>query len=76
MHPCFVCDSLSSQGICFFQAKNKMNYLFSHHDPGLIEEGPSLGEKEHHQVCCTFRGKEGLYLAEVPSFLHGLEKKC
>jgi hypothetical protein len=47
MHPGFVCDSLSSQGICFIQANNKMNYLSSHHDPGLLEEGPSLGEKEH-----------------------------
>ncbi len=62
MHPCFVCDSLSSQGICFIPANNKMNYLFSHHDPGLLEEGPSLGEKEHPQVCCTFQGKRQRFL--------------
>jgi len=62
MHPCFVCDSLSSQGICFIPANNKMNYLFSHHDPGLLEEGPSLGEKEHPQVCYTFQGKRQRFL--------------
>jgi hypothetical protein len=39
-----------------------MNYLFSHHDPGLLEEGPSLGEKEHPQVCCTFQGKRQRFL--------------
>jgi hypothetical protein len=62
MHPCFACDSLSSQGICFIQASNKMNYLFSHHDPGLLEEGPSLGEKEHPHVCCTLQAKRPRFL--------------
>ncbi len=62
MHPCFVCNSLSSQGICFIQANNKMNYLFSGHDPGLLEEAPSFGEKEHPQVCCTFQRKRQRFL--------------
>ncbi len=69
MHPCFVCDSPSSQGICFIRDNNKMNYLFSHHDLGLIEEGPSLGEKEHPQVCCTFGGKRRPLLGRGSFFL-------
>jgi hypothetical protein len=54
--PCFVCDSLSSEGSNFIWANNKMSYLFSRHDPGLLDL-PSLGEKEHPLVCCTFWGK-------------------
>jgi hypothetical protein len=62
MHPCFGCDPLSSEGICFIQANSKMNYLFSHHDAGLLEEGPPLGKKKHTQVCCTFQGKTQRFL--------------
>ncbi len=57
MHPCFVRNSLSSQGICFIRANNKMNYLFSGHDPGLLEEGPSFGKKSILKSVVPSKGK-------------------
>jgi hypothetical protein len=52
-----------------------MNYLFSRHDPGLLEKGPHYGKKSILLSVVPSEGKDCLYLAEVPSFLHGLEKK-
>jgi len=71
-----VCMRLSSLTMDsrFIWANNKMNYLFSRHDPGLLEEWPSLRKKPSSSLLYLTEGKEGLYLAGVSSFLHGLYK--
>jgi hypothetical protein len=74
--PCSVCDSLSSQWIWFIWANNKMNYLFSGHDPGLLEEGPSLRKKAILKPVVPNWGKRRPLLGRGFFFLAWFIKIC